>query len=93
MASCELIISPAVSRSIRTNVTHRTPPELRGDFKLISTERLPVATALEKFDRLRDETNTAAARLASTQDIGEYITLLQDMDAWYQRSKKIKAQP
>ncbi len=66
---------------------HRTSREIRGDFALISVETIPVATALGKFERLWDEANAAASQLALIEDIADYITLLKDMDVWFQQAK------
>ncbi|WP_156393104.1 hypothetical protein [Burkholderia sp. Leaf177] len=68
-------------------VKHRTSREIRGDFALISVETIPVATALGKFERLWDEANAAASQLALIEDIADYITLLKDMDVWFQQAK------
>ncbi|WP_162916020.1 hypothetical protein [Burkholderia sp. PAMC 26561] len=72
---------------------NRTPHELRVDFILISAENIPVSVALAKFGRLWDETNAAASQLVSSEDIGDYITVLRDMDVWYQRAKKLRPRP
>ena len=69
---------------------YRTPPELRIDFVLIAAETIPVATALGKFERLWDEANATASRLALSEDIADYITLLKDMDIWFQRAKRLR---
>lgn len=71
-------------------VNYRNSREIRVDFTLVSAEKIPVATALGKFERLWDETNTAASRLASSEDIADYIALLQDMDVWYQSAKRLR---
>lgn len=69
---------------------YRTPAELRADFVLISAETISVVTALGKFERLWDEANAAASRLALSEDIADYIALLKDMDVWFQHAKKLR---
>lgn len=63
----------------------RSPDEIEQDFAELLTSRLPVAVASEKFERLWDETNTAAAKLVATGQGLPYISLLKRMHETFER--------
>jgi hypothetical protein len=61
----------------------RSAAELRIAFKSMAVQRLPRATALEKFDLLWDEANRAAVSQSDTVALSAYVALLKEMQGWY----------
>ena len=57
----------------------RAPEAIEKDFTDLMASRLPVTLAREKFERLWDETNGAAAQLVSTERGRPYLALLRRM--------------
>lgn len=53
--------------------------EIESDFDDLMASRLPGTVARDKFERLWDETNSAAAELVSTSGVTPYLSLLKRM--------------
>lgn len=63
--------------------TCRSAWELRMAFKIVTAHAMSRVVVLEKFDTLWDEVNQAAALMASTPQLTEYVALLKEMQRWY----------
>lgn len=67
--------------------THRKACRIEQDFDLIADDKVPVRTALSKFERLWDETNHAASACLGCVELNDYVGLLLKMQAWYERAE------
>jgi hypothetical protein len=66
----------------------RSSSAIRTDFKTLALQQTPRTTRRAHFEQLWDEVNRAATAVMSTQAMGEYISLLKEMDEWYQAEKR-----
>jgi hypothetical protein len=66
----------------------RDPPAIRLGFRLLNVPRIRGTTAFAQFERLRHEVNQAAMGVMGTQSIGAYVSLLKEMDEWFQGEKR-----
>jgi hypothetical protein len=66
---------------------------MENDFVELVASRLPAPIASEKFERLWDEVNLAAASVMSSPEVNGYIALLRRMqrvyESQYRRSSHI----
>jgi hypothetical protein len=84
---CRFFSRPCMNDSMN-DPARRSASAIRTAFKTLTSQRLPSATALDKFTLLWDETNRAAAMSLNTTAISEYLALLREMDRWYQEQMK-----
>jgi hypothetical protein len=72
----------------------RSVGELEDDFAELQASRLSLSIANEKFERLWDEVNSAAASVISRPELNGYIALLIRMqgvyDSRYRRSTHMR---
>ena len=62
----------------------RSVADMENDFVELVASRLPFAIASEKFERLWDEVNLAAASVISSPEVNGYIALLIRMQGVYE---------
>lgn len=68
----------------KIEVVRRTAGDMENDFLELVASRLPLAIASEKFERLWDEVNSAAASVISSPEVNRYIALLIRMQGVYE---------
>lgn len=63
--------------------SQRSVAEIRLDFKILTTQPIPVPTLLEKLGRLRTEVQQGVATSdRNTAALNEYLQLLADIERW-----------
>ncbi len=68
----------------RIGIGRRPVGDMEKDFLELLASRLPLAIASEKFERLWDEVNSAAASVISYPEVNGYIALLKRMQGAYE---------
>jgi hypothetical protein len=63
--------------------SQRSVADIRLDFKILTTQTIPVPTLLEKLGRLRTEVQQGVATSdRNTAALNEYLQLLADIERW-----------
>lgn len=68
----------------KIGIARRPVGDMEKDFVELLASRLPLAIASEKFERLWDEVNMAAASVISYPEVDGYIALLIRMQGVYE---------
>jgi hypothetical protein len=72
----------------KIEVVRRSAADMENDLAELLASRLPTAIASEKFERLWDEVNLAAASVISCPEVNGYIALLVRMQGVYESHYK-----
>jgi hypothetical protein len=66
----------------------RSSSAIRIDFKTLTVQRMPGTAELARFEQLWDEVNRAATAAMGAQAMTDYVSLLKEMDEWYQAERR-----